>query len=174
MSLKDRLCFDAAAGTVHDGPRRYLLMRPDVLMGMFRRLEPPVRASAMDALAASIQEHGADSLRAYLAHVGGDVDALLDATAQAAADLGWGRWHVGRVGHELELAVTDSPFVAGYGVSVTPVCAPVRGMFAALAALVMGQPVHVQEHACAATGAAQCAFTARAAQDGAAAAGSGR
>ena len=32
-SLRDRLQWGPQAGQLHDGPRRYLMMRPDVLMG---------------------------------------------------------------------------------------------------------------------------------------------
>lgn len=161
MSLKDRLAFDAAAGTVHDGPRRYLLMRPDVLMGMLRRLPPPQRAQAMSAFADSIAENGADSLRAYLAQLGGDRRALIDATTAAAADLGWGRWRIAQEGGELALVVQGSPFADGFGQSDAPVCAPVRGMFGALAARVLDAPMQAEELACAAMGAPCCTFVAR-------------
>ena len=32
-ALRDRLRWDAARGAIADGPRRYLMVRPDVLMG---------------------------------------------------------------------------------------------------------------------------------------------
>lgn len=160
MSLKDRLRFDPAAGAVHDGPRRYLLMRPDVLMGMLRRLPPEARAQAMAAFAESIADHGADSLRAYLAQLGGDRRALLDATAAAAGDLGWGRWRLAPDGGGLTLEVDDSPFAEGYGAADVPVCAPVRGMFGALAALALDAPMRVDEVACVAAGAPCCRFVA--------------
>ena len=161
MPLKERLVFDAAAGTVHDGPRRYLLMRPDVLMGMLRRLPPPQRAQAMSAFADAIGEHGADSLRAYLAQLGGDRRALIDATIAAAGDLGWGRWRLAQDGGELAMSVQGSPFAEGYGAADAPVCAPVRGMFGALAARVRDTPMHAEELACAAMGAPCCTFVAR-------------
>ena len=45
-ALRDRLAWDEGRGALQDGPRRYLMMRPDVLMGMLRRLPPEARAQA--------------------------------------------------------------------------------------------------------------------------------
>ena len=151
--LRQRLQWDGAA--VHDGPRRYLLMRPDVLMGAALRLDGAARAALFDALAASTAQHGSDSLRAYAAQVGGDAAALLEATASAAADLGWGRWTLQRLDDALQLDVHDSPFAAGWRAAAGTdaphsVCAPIRGMFTALAAQVQDAPVQVEETACAA------------------------
>jgi hypothetical protein len=163
--LRGRLVFDAEAGTVRDGPRRYLLMRPDVLMGMFARLDPNARGAALQALAASAEQQGGDSLAGYFESLGRDGDALLQATAAAAADLGWGRWSFHRDGDVLRLVVTDSPFAHGFvplvAVDVTAVadvacddparardaagdpggprvCAPICGLLAATARLVWG------------------------------------
>ena len=158
--LAARLHFDAAAGRIDDGPRRYLLMRPDVLMGMFARLAPPERERASEAIAASIAEHGADSLRAYAARLGTIDDRLLQATAEAAADLGWGRWRLEVDGGGLVLEVAGSPFAEGAGRSEAPVCAPVRGMLGALAALRLGRPMRARELACRACGAECCRFVA--------------
>ena len=176
-SLRERLVFDAGAGTVHDGPRRYLLMRPDVLMGMFARLDPVARAAALQAFRASAEEQGGDSLAAYFASLGHDGDALLDATVAAAADLGWGRWSFRRDGEALHLAVTASPFAHGLVASAAvegPVraCAPICGLLAAAARLVLppananpsdcvSDGVEAEELACVAMGDPRCEFVAR-------------
>lgn len=167
--LRQRLQWDGAA--VHDGPRRYLLMRPDVLMGAALRLDGSARAALFDALAASTAQHGSDSLRAYAAQVGGDAEALLTATAAAAADLGWGRWTFQQGMDGLQLQVQDSPFAAGWRAAAGAaadhtVCAPICGMFTALAAQLQGAPVQVDETACAAQTAktapgGSCRFIAR-------------
>ena len=170
--LRERLIWDAGAGALHDGPRRYLMMRPDVLMGAIHRLDGAAQAAMLDALAASVCEHGADSLRAYAEQVGGDAGALMATTAQAAADLGWGQWALrcqesDLPASELHLTVRHSPFADGWrkasGKQATqPVCAPIRGMFEALATQVLKAPAHVTECECNAQGAATCIFVARA------------
>lgn len=155
--LRERLQWSTEAGAVADGPRRYLLMRPDVLMGALARLEPGMQETWLQAMTEAARAHGGDSLRSYAATVGGDADALIEATAAAAADLGWGRWQVRRPGTDtLELDVHASPFVAGWqaagqGTASMPICAPAAGIFSALAALTFpGRDVEVIECRCAA------------------------
>jgi hypothetical protein len=48
-------------GGLDIGGIRYMMIRPDALMGLFRRLEPAERADAFEAIAASILEHGGKS-----------------------------------------------------------------------------------------------------------------
>src|SRR6218665_1413995 len=43
-AFKDRRVCDDAAGELRDGARRYVLLRPDALMAMFRLLPPDTRA----------------------------------------------------------------------------------------------------------------------------------
>lgn len=157
-TLRARLVWDGARGQVRDGPRRYLLMRPDVLMGTVAAMTPACRVAFLEGWAASTCAQGADSLRAYAASVGGHPQALIEATTAAAADLGWGRWAM-RLDAEtgaLRLTVTDSPFVAGWhaatGGALAPeaVCAPIRGILQALAQALIDAPVQVTEEACAA------------------------
>ena len=176
-SLRERLVFDAGAGTVHDGPRRYLLMRPDVLMGMFARLDPALRGAALQAFRASAEAQGGESLAAYFESLGHDGAALLEATAAAAADLGWGRWSFRREGEALHLAVTGSPFAHGLVASAgiegpMRACTPICGLLAASARLVLPSApgnrtddahggIEAEELACVAAGQARCEFVAR-------------
>lgn len=156
-------------GAVHDGPRRYLMMRPDVLMGAVAALDGGARAALLAAWAESTRLHGAQSLQAYAQQVGGDADALMVATVAAAADLGWGTWTIQRRSDGLSLQVAGSPFVEGWraaaGVpAAAPVCAPIRGMLTALAGLLPGGPLRVDEVHCAASqadGSCDCRFEAR-------------
>jgi hypothetical protein len=160
-ALPARLRWDAGSGAIMDGPRRYLMMRPDVLMGMLRRLPDAARAQALDAFAESVSAHGIDSIRAYFRQVGEDPPALLAATAQAAADLGWGVWSFEPGLRRLGLSVADSPFAQGAGPSPTPVCAPIRGMLQAVASVATGVECEAVELRCVACGADRCEFEAR-------------
>ncbi len=167
--LRERLRHDAEHGEWHDGTRRYLVLRPDSLMGALRSLDAATRDIVFDALADSLQRHGGDSLRAYAAQVNGDPQALIDATVDAACDLGWGEWLVQREDGALDVVVRHSPFVAGWvaaagetGEHAPAVCAPIRGMLAALAEA-LGDPAPlVHELSCAAQGHDQCRFRASA------------
>jgi hypothetical protein len=177
-ALRDRLTWDESCGALHDGPRRYLMMRPDVLMGAVAAMDAPTRAAWLQAWADSTARHGGASLKAYAEAVAFDASALMAATVQAAADLGWGAWQLVHRRDELHLTVTGSPFVDGWRAASSdpahaPVCAPVRGMLLALAIHVLpAGPLAVIEVDCAAThaqpGPAPCRFIARPATEGAA------
>jgi hypothetical protein len=153
-ALRERLAWDPALGRISDGPRRYLLMRPDVLMGAVAAMAPAHRDSFLSSWQMSTCQHGAHSLGAYAQMVQGDRDALMQATAEAAADLGWGRWSLALEDGALHLQVQDSPFVAGWvaaspgQLSDEPVCAPICGMLQALAEVVLQSAVEVQETHC--------------------------
>ena len=141
---------------------RYLRMRADTLMGMFRHLDEPARAQAFAALVRSSAEHGGDSARRYLQADAGDTEALLATIERTAAELGWGNWRfVERSAAHLALEVADSPFAEGYGAADTAVCAPITGMLEAVAGLVLGAPCEAREVGCRACGAAGCRFEAR-------------
>ena len=147
--------------TQHDGEIRYLRLRADTLMGMFRHLPGPARAQAFAAFVRSAAEHGGDSARRYLESGGADTTALLATIEKTAGELGWGSWHFGeRSATRLALDVADSPFAAGYGAADTEVCAPITGMLEAVARLALGSACAAREVQCRARGAASCRFEA--------------
>lgn len=160
--IRQRLHWDTTAGQIRDGEVRYLLIRPDTLMGMFAALAPAARAEALVALAHSTATHGAKSARRYQALGAADVAALTATIERTAPLLGWGIWRLGRdAGGGFDLEVDNSPFAASYGPgAAAPVCAPIAGMLQAVAELVGGRPAQVEETVCAALGAPSCRFRA--------------
>ena len=147
--------------TALDGEVRYVTLRADTLMGMFRELPGPLRAQALSALASSTVKHGGDSARAYLESGAGDAAALLARVEKTAAEFGWGTWRFcERSSTRLALEVANSPFASGYGAADTEVCAPITGMLEAVAGLVLGGACEVREVECRARGAARCRFEA--------------
>lgn len=144
-----------------DGEIRYLKLRADTLMGMFRHLPEPARSQALAALARSTAEAGGDSAQRYAQAGASDAAALLAKIEKTAAELGWGEWCFGeRSGSRLALEVRDSPFAAGYGASDIEVCAPIAGMLQAVAGMVLGAPSEARETECCARGADRCRFEA--------------
>jgi predicted hydrocarbon binding protein len=157
----DRLVHDTDTGEIRDGEIRYLMLRPDGLMGAFLRLDEPARSAALAALAESIHENGGRSAAKYRAS-GAAGAALLDVVVETAPQLGWGRWTFVEHGPDrLVLEVRNSPFAAGFGASPAPVCAPITGMLRAVAGLVLDGPAAVEEVGCAAQSGDTCRFVAR-------------
>lgn len=155
--FRDRLIFDAERGEYRDGAIRYMMIRPDALMGMIAEMPESARGHAMEAFGRAIRRFGGHSARAYRDAGAADLVATIEATAP---QLGWGRWTLTRVEGGLALTVENSPFAAGAGHSPHPVCAPIRGMLTAVGEMMLGD-VAVTETACAAMGAPCCAFSVR-------------
>ncbi len=171
-ALHQRLRFDTDGGRILDADRRYLLLRADVLRGLFDALPEPAREEARRAFARSVATHGADSVRAYAEAVG--VAALPGMMEDAAASLGWGRWHLqpasaGDAAATLALAVENSPFAAPPAPDATasasasaPTCHAIAGMLEALAGALWHEPAEARETRCAAVdGGSRCEFVAR-------------
>jgi uncharacterized protein len=160
--FRERLTWDGETGALRDGAIRYLMIRPDALMGIFKRLSEPARREALAAFAESICENGGKSAASYRALGGADGRALLDVIAATAPQLGWGLWQfASRSDGDLDLVVRSSPFVEGFGRAAEPVCAPIVGMFRIVSQMVLGAPTVATETACACQGHAACRFLAR-------------
>lgn len=160
VPFRERVSLDEQRGEWRDGEARYLMIRHDSLMGLFRRLPAAARGDALAAFAESVAEHGRRSAESYRMSAA-ETDALLAAIAQTAGQLGWGRWRLERVAHDtLRLEVINSPFATGYGSAREPVCAAIVGMLRAVATLVFGAPAVAEEIICAATEQHCCRFVA--------------
>jgi uncharacterized protein len=158
-NFRDRLVYDAEQGEYRDGDIRYMMIRPDALMGMIAELPEDMRPLALEAFARSIHRFGGRSARVYQAAGAADAAALLDVIQQTAPQLGWGRWRLEHTTDGLVLTVQNSPFATAAAHSPYPVCAPIRGMLMAVGEMVMGEAVVVAETACAASGATCCRFS---------------
>ena len=159
--FRERLKFDAEAGEYRDGAIRYMMIRPDALMGMIAELPEALQPEVFAAFARSIRRHGGHSAREYQRGGAATAEHLLRVIEETAPQLGWGRWTLTHGGDTITLAVRNSPFAAGAGASRSPVCTPIRGMLSALAELVFGEEATVAETTCAACGADACTFIAK-------------
>ena len=157
----DRLLHDPEKGEMRDGSIRYLMMRPDALMGLFDRLPLAARGEALNALVASVADHGGKSVNAYRENGAGDVDGLLQTIVATSAALGWGRWRFDRSqAGRVEVIIENSPFAAASAQTDLPACAPIMGILTALAPLLLArEDVQVTEDSCCAvTSCAHCNF----------------
>lgn len=153
--LRDRLTRNGSA--IHDGAIRYMMLRPDVLMGMFDRLPADLRITALDALCQSVAENGGKSVRAYLAATPDDLDQLLQVMVETAADLGWGEWVLtGNAETGFDVSVYDSPFAAADHPQPAPQCAAISGILTATARAIWPAGAFVEETRCAAQDRAGC------------------
>ncbi len=146
-ALHDRLRFDVDGGQVLDGDRRYVLLRADVLMGIFEELSVDAAQDALTAFRDSVIRYGSASVRAYQNPADPEGEQLLATVAQGAASLGWGRWRIESDGSRCLLSVHNSPFAQAHR-SEGPACAPIAGMLSAVCSHIWKKPILAQEVKC--------------------------
>ena len=152
-SLHERLKFDVTQGQVLDANRRYVLMRADVLMGMFELLTEAASRQALGALTRSVATYASDSVRAYDDPADPDSLQLFDAVVQGASSLGWGVWEFDLGARSCRLTVRNSPFAAAFRKIGLPACAPIVGMMQAVCTHAWKQEcVAVEVQCCACAG----------------------
>jgi hypothetical protein len=154
------IVYNKEEGEISDDAIRYVLIRPDVLMGAAHQLPPGQALAFLNALEQSAFAHSRESFSQYKTTGRfGRGDFLLSA-AEVAVTLGWGSWSVRATpGAGRDVQVRNSPFAQGFGRSDVPVCAPIRGVLRAIALVGYGDSAVVTETACAAQDGSQvCHF----------------
>ncbi|MBF7011718.1 4-vinyl reductase [Novosphingobium resinovorum] len=154
--FRDRLDWRAVPGQVVDGAIRYMLIRPDALMGAIMRLSPGAQAEMLAALHASVLDFGGRSAGTYNKTAS---RPLVEVVAQTAPDLGWGLWTIAHEADAIRVTVEDSPFAAPLTGAAQPVCTAMTGMLSAVGTIMSGSPVTATETRCAAQhGGTTCHF----------------
>ncbi len=147
-----------AEGAIFDGNIRYVMIRPDVLMGTARQLGQG-GADFLAALEESAFQNAQASFATYRESDRFGEEDFLASACGVANKLGWGLWSASEeLNGTRVVRVDNSPFAEGYGTSGHPVCAPIKGVLRAIALIGYGQSAIVQETACVAQGAQQCSF----------------
>ena len=146
-------------GEILVGDIRYILMRPDVLMGVAKHLDTNGGGDFFAALEASAFAHAQASFSAYRDSTLFGAEDFLESSCKVAAGLGWGFWSAEPVvSGTRTVHVTNSPFADGHGPADRPVCSPITGVLRAIALMGYGEEMAVDETSCAAQGAARCSF----------------
>ena len=161
MSFRDRLEYDAEAGTCHDSGMRYIFVKPEAFMGVALEMSEDQRPAVFEAMIRAVIKKGGKSAQAYKAAGAADPQALLAVIRKNGGPAWLGRWTSELTADTLRVTAHGSPFAAGYGASDVPVCAPIRGMLTAVSGMIFNTPTMVDEVQCAATGATCCFFEAR-------------
>ncbi|MDI1295619.1 MAG: 4-vinyl reductase [bacterium] len=147
LPFRERLDWRAVPGQVVDGAVRYMLIRPDALMGAIMRLSPGAQVEMLAALHASVLDFGGRSAGTYNKTA---TRPLIEVVGETAPDLGWGCWTVVRRDGAFHIMVKDSPFAAPVTDAAHPVCTAMTGMMSAVGAIMTGAPVTAVETHCAA------------------------
>lgn len=153
----DEISWDPESGTLTQSGIRYVLMRPDVVMGAAEHLPNPEQFVA--AIGESAFENARDSFLRYRqsgALNGGDP---IDHACGMAGKLGWGLWEVReRRADGYTVSVFNSPFAIPAQNNPVPMCGWITGVLRAVCLANHRKASHVRETCCAAQGHAHCTF----------------
>ncbi len=130
---------DTTRGEITDGDTRYVMFRTDVVAATVNQLSEEARVEVLKSFAKAVETHGGKSLARYFDMVDRNEQALLDTVTATAPQLGWGVWHFSREENSLRLDVKNSPYVAFEPPENGKCCAPILGMFTALAKMILGE-----------------------------------
>lgn len=154
--LLRRLAHDGRGGFRH-GDSRFLLIRPETLVGVQQAVERALGARAAECFVEGGRAGGARALSS----IAGSAEERARGLTAMAADLGWGTLTVETLTPtSLVVIGSNSPFPAAHAATGDPVCHLTRGVLEALAENLFGRRVPVHETHCEATGAQRCRFEA--------------
>jgi hypothetical protein len=150
---------DHGSGEIFDDGIRYILIRPDVLMGVADSSGGIALNVFLKALENSAFRNVQDSFAQYRSDGRFSDTDVLDSTCRIAATLGWGLWTANRQEDGSTIVeVPNSPFAAGFGPSAEVVCAPIVGILKAVALAQSAAAQEVREVCCVARGDTTCRF----------------
>lgn len=142
-------------GALTLGGARYLLIRPETLVGLQKAVEAELGARAAACLAAGGRAGGARAAAALDGAARERVARLL----RIGGEIGWGEFALERLTtSELAVSVRHSAVAEAYGPSAAPVCHLIRGVLESLAGSIFAPPPAVVETTCLAMGAPACRF----------------
>lgn len=149
MDIKKRMNWDTENGQILDENRRYVLLRADVLMGIFTGLDAQQKQAALQAFTQSVYQNGNDSVQAYWREIQEDSQQLLTSMMSISAQLGWGAWSIQKqTPDQLIIRVENSPFAQATRGQGAPMCYPIVGIIQAMGQLIFNTDVLVVENQC--------------------------
>jgi len=147
------------AGALTLNGARYLLIRPETLAALQKAVEAALGPRADECFAAGGRAGGARATAALT----GTTEERARGLAAMGGTIGWGEFALERLAADgMVVSVRRSPFAEAYGPAPSPVCHLTRGVLESLATMVLGRPARALETSCAAMGARECRFEARA------------
>lgn len=157
MQTRD-ISWKPADGALYQSDIRYVLMRPDVVMGTIKHVASP--ADLIEAMRNSAFEHAINSFNSYRETGAVENSDPVEHCCIMAGQLGWGRWEiVDKLSDGYVIDATNSPFAIPLkGVDLV-MCGWITGILQAITTAHGYPNAHVDETACAAQGNESCRFT---------------
>jgi len=160
-SIIDQLVYDPVSGALTYRDVRYLLIRPETIVGFQKAIEKQSQATATDALFEGGYQGGYLSAKKYKEIQDLSDKDTINFMMAMGAEIGWGNFKLDQydfANKKLQISVEESPFAAAYGDSSEGVCHLTRGVLCGLATILFSRSCTACEVECVAKGDHHCVF----------------
>ncbi len=159
--ILNALEYDAAGGALSYKDVRYLLIRPETLVGLQKAIEKQNAIVARDAFFHGGHQGGFLSAKKYKEIQNLSDDETIRFMMKMGSEIGWGHFKLDdydRGQKKMQIRVNNSPFAEAYGYSGEGVCHLIRGVLGGMAAFLFSLNCTVSETKCLAKGDEHCEF----------------
>jgi predicted hydrocarbon binding protein len=161
-SILDELTYDSASGALNYKDVRYMLIRPETVVGFQKAIEDTNRELAHDAFFKGGFTGGQLSVQKYRKLHQLDHHQIIAFMMEMGTEIGWGYFKLQNFDFEnknLEIKVKQSAFAEAYGRSSSAVCHLINGVLSGLASVIFNTECTGSEVRCLAKGDAHCLFS---------------
>ena len=160
-SIIDQLVYDSASGALAYKDIRYVLIRPETIVGFQKTIEKHSPQGARDALFQGGYQGGYLSAKKFKEMQNFSDTETIDFMMAMGAQIGWG--HFDLIDYDLEsrklqIRVANSAFAEAYGDATEGVCHLINGVLSGLATVLFERDCKGSETECLAKGDKHCTF----------------
>ncbi len=160
-SIIDQLVYDSASGALTYRDVRYVVIRPETIIGFQKTIEKHSREGARDALFQGGYQGGYLSAKKFKETQNLSDTETIDFMMTMGAQIGWGHFDLidyDFKNRKLQIRVLNSAFAEAYGDATEGVCHLINGVLSGLAAVLFGRNCMGSETECLAKGDPHCVF----------------
>ena len=160
-SIIDQLVYDSASGALTYRDIRYVVIRPETIVGFQKTIEKHSWKGAQDALFQGGYQGGYLSAKKFKEMQNLSDSETINFMMTMGAEIGWGHFQLidyDFENYKLQIKVENSAFAEAYGESTEGVCHLINGVLSGLATVLFGRNCIGAETQCLAKGDQHCIF----------------
>ena len=160
-SILDEIEYDPESGALSYKDVRYLLIRPETIVGFQKSIEKRDRKTGINALFQGGFQGGYRSAKKFKEIQNLSDKETINFMMAMGAEIGWSNFQLIEYDPEnqdLQIRVENSAFASAYGESAEGVCHLISGVLSGLATVLFARNCTASETKCLARGDAHCAF----------------
>jgi predicted hydrocarbon binding protein len=160
-SILDELKYDFASGALKYKDVRYLLIRPETIVGFQKAIEQHSPTAVRDAFFQGGYQGGYLSAKKYKEIHNLSDSETIEFMMTMGAEIGWGHFKLDEYDFakkKLQISVENSAFAEAYGDSDEGVCHLISGVLSGLATILFSRNCTASEIECMARGDHHCVF----------------